>query len=106
MIQLPHRSVDSTGNMMSLSEWLAEKSKRQTTRIITELKGNKIKTFSEAMEISPVLAFEKEDKIRNFISLVRKREIRRKNKAGCQILHLEIQSNIGYKALVYRNIVY
>ena len=73
-------AVDTFGNDLSLEDWLAAREEKQTTKIITALASRKVRTYTEALEINPVLAFHHGKKIRRFIQIAEnkaKREVRR-----------------------------
>ena len=106
MSKQPYQAVDSSGNKLSLQEQLAEKYKRLDTKIITQLKSKRLRTFAQAMEVAPVMAFEKEDKIRKFISPVRKKDIRNIQYEGFHTINTHQNTFTGDKFRVYNNIIY
>ena len=71
-----YTAVDKFGNTLSLDAQLAAKIAKKTTKIITSLASRQIRTFTEAMDVAPVLSFYHERKIRRFIEITEKKEKR------------------------------
>ena len=55
---------------------------KQTTKIITELVGGHIRTYKKVKEVSPVLAFHHEKKIRRMIAMREHEQIRARDYVG------------------------
>ena len=55
---------------------------KNTTKIITSLASRKVRSYVEAMDISPVLSFHHERKIRRFIELAENKDARMEEQVG------------------------
>ena len=79
---------------------------KQTTKIITELVGGDIRTYKKVKEVSPVLAFHHEKKIRRMIAMRELEQIRARNYVGFMLINMNLAEYDQLTAQVYRRIVY
>jgi len=102
----PYEAVDSGGNTLSLECWVAEKTLKNNTKIITELSAGNITSFTEVMVRAPVLAFHHEMKIRRMIRMRNNELVRRREWTGFR--HIPLQPNQWNEATyaVYQRIIF
>ena len=99
-------AIDSGGNALSLQAWIAEKTNKQSTKIITELVGGSITTYKMVKDLSPVLAFHHEQRIRRMILITEHEQIRGRNYVGFRYLNFNLADCDALTTEVYRRIIF
>ena len=106
LMKNPYEAVDSNGNKLSLAAQIAEKTQKNNTKIITELIGQKIRTYQDAKAKAPVLAFYHEVKIRRMIRIAENEEVRNRNQPGFREIQINEQDYDPQTQAVYSRIVH
>lgn len=83
----PYRALHSLGNDLSIKEWISIKSDKQSTRLIVDIRNNKIDKYDDVCNIDPVFAFKCKEKIRRFILLNKQKITREQVRVGFRRLN-------------------